>query len=400
MSTNFEFKKPNFDNIKENMRWLKDKINLKREGNQPLKVAGIAFVILLIVSIIASSVRRQFLGGIGNVNMFSILLGLNLIGVRIRSNGMMMFSSSTINIGVIVLLLIPILALVVANLFIYRRKIESIDRCIIEALKVGFIYGLLLAITSMFSTTRINLGMGNIFGFGNNYIAIGYKFFPAFGNGFLIAFLTSVILNYRKEFYGEYYTTDIISDAVKEFLKLSLIILVITVIVVFTKNSTLYDFGLSDYSKGGAVVAYIMQMAAYLITIATGGIVHIGDSSSMSIFSIFNSATFTDTKLLIRIIFCVFAIAMIFVGANIYRNYRFENRKTVLHFSIAFGFLVGLVAKFSAISISGSMMQNMSSMDLAVRAGTFTTFVISILFTVVFTEIGYRVAPHLDDLFK
>lgn len=400
MSTNFEFKKPNFDNIKENMRWLKDKINLKREGNQPLKVAGIAFVILLIVSIIASSVRRQFLGGIGNVNMFSILLGLNLIGVRIRSNGMMMFSSSTINIGVIVLLLIPILALVVANLFIYRRKIESIDRCIIEALKVGFIYGLLLAITSIFSTTRINLGMGNIFGFGNNYIAIGYKFFPAFGNGFLIAFLTSVILNYRKEFHGEYYTTDIISDAVKEFLKLSLIILVITVIVVFTKNSTLYDFGLSDYSKGGAVIAYIMQMAAYLITIATGGIVHVGDSSSMSIFSIFNSATFTDTKLLIRIIFCIFAIAMIFVGANIYRNYRFENRKTVLHFSIAFGFLVGLVAKFSAISISGSMMQNMSSMDLAVRAGTFTTFVISILFTVVFTEIGYRVAPHLDDLFK
>lgn len=400
MSTNFEFKKPNFDNIKENMRWLKDKINLKREGNQPLKVAGIAFVILLIVSIIASSVRRQFLGGIGNVNMFSILLGLNLIGVRIRSNGMMMFSSSTINIGVIVLLLIPILALVVANLFIYRRKIESIDRCIIEALKVGFIYGLLLAITSMFSTTRINLGMGNIFGFGNNYIAIGYKFFPAFGNGFLIAFLTSVILNYRKEFHGEYYTTDIISDAVKEFLKLSLIILGITVIVVFTKNSTLYDFGLSDYSKGGAVIVYIMQMAAYLITIATGGIVHIGDSSSMSIFSIFNSATLTDTKLLIRIIFCIFAIAMIFVGANIYRNYRFENRKTVLHFSIAFGFLVGLVAKFSAISISGSMMQNMSSMDLAVRAGTFTTFVISILFTVVFTEIGYRVAPHLDDLFK
>ena len=400
MSTNFEFKKPNFDNIKENMRGLKDKINLKREGNQPLKVAGIAFVILLIVSIIASSVRRQFLGGIGNVNMFSILLGLNLIGVRIRSNGMMMFSSSTINIGVIVLLLIPILALIVANLFIYRRKIESIDRCIIEALKVGFIYGLLLAITSIFSTTRINLGMGNMFGFGNNYIAIGYKFFPAFGNGFLIAFLTSVILNYRKEFHGEYYTTDIISDAVKEFLKLSLIILVITVIVVFTKNSTLYDFGLSDYSKGGAVIAYIMQMAAYLITIATGGIVHIGDSSSMSIFSIFNSATFTDTKLLIRIIFCIFAIAMIFVGANIYRNYRFENRKTVLHFSIVFGFLVGLVAKFSAISISGSMMQNTSSMDLAVRAGTFTTFVISILFTVVFTEIGYRVAPHLDDLFK
>ena len=400
MDTKFEFKKTNFDNIKENMRGLKDKINLKREGNQPLKVAGIAFVILLIVSIIASSVRRQFLGGIGNVNMFSILLGLNLIGVRIRSNGMMMFSSSTINIGVIVLLLIPILALVVANLFIYRRKIESIDRCIIEALKVGFVYGLLLAITSMFSTTRINLGMGNIFGFGNNYIAIGYKFFPAFGNGFLIAFLTSVILNYRKVFHGEYYTTDIISDAVKEFLKLSLIILVITVIVVFTKNSTLYDFGLSDYSKGGAVIAYIMQMAAYLITISTGGIVHIGDSSSMSIFSIFNSATFTDTKLFIRIIFCVFAIAMIFVGANIYRNYRFENRKTVLHFSIAFGFLVGLVAKFSAISISGSVMQNMSSMDLAVRAGTFTTFVISILFTVVFTEIGYRVAPHLDDLFK
>lgn len=400
MSTNFEFKKPNFDNIKENMRGLKDKINLKREGNQPLKVAGIAFVILLIVSIIASSVRRQFLGGIGNVNMFSILLGLNLIGVRIRSNGMMMFSSSTINIGVIVLLLIPILALVVANLFIYRRKIESIDRCIIEALKVGFVYGLLLAITSMFSTTRINLGMGNMFGFGNNYISIGYKFFPAFGNGFIIAFLTSVILNYRKEFHGEYYTTDIVSDAVREFLKLSLIILVITTIVVFTKNSALYDFGLSDYSKGGAVVAYIMQMAAYLITIATGGIVHIGDSSSMSIFSIFNSSTFTDTKLFIRIIFCVFAIAMIFVGANIYRNYRFENRKTVLHFSIAFGFLVGLVAKFSAISISGSMMQNMSSMDLAVSAGIFTTFVIAIISTVIFTEIGYRIAPHVDDLFR
>ena len=145
MSTNFEFKKPNFDNIKENMSGLKDKINLKREGNQPLKVAGIAFVILLIVSIIASSVRRQFLGGIGNVNMFSILLGLNLIGVRIRSNGMMMFSSSTVNLGVIALILIPIISLIVANLIIYRRKIESLDKCVLEALKVAFIYGMLLA---------------------------------------------------------------------------------------------------------------------------------------------------------------------------------------------------------------------------------------------------------------
>ena len=399
MSTKFEFKKPDFENIKENMKGFKDKINLRREGNQSLKVAGIAFVILLIVSVIASSVRRQFLDGMGNVNMFSILLGLNLVGVRIRSNGMMMFSSSTVNIGIIILLLIPILALVVANLFIYRRKIETIDRCIIEALKVGFMYGLLLAITSIFSTTKINLGMGNIFGFGNNYIAIGYKFFPAFGNGFLIAFLTTAILNYRKEFHGEYYTTDIVSDAIREFLKISLIVLVITVIVVFTKNSALYDFGISEYSKGGAVGAYIMQIAAYLITIATGGIVHIGDSSSISIFSIFNSATFTDTKLLIRIIFCIFAIAMIFVGANIYRNYRFENRKTVLHFSIVFGFLVGLVAKFSAISISGSMMQNMSSIDLAISAGTFTTFVIATISTIIFTEIGYRIAPHVDDLF-
>ena len=399
MSTKFEFNKPNFENIKENIRNLKNNINLKREGKQSLKVAGIAFVIMIIVSLIASGLRSQFLNGMGNINLFSILLGLNLVGVRVRSRGMMMFSSSTVNLGVIALILIPIISLIIANLIIYRRKIESLDKCILEALKVAFIYGMLLAVASIFSTTKINLGMGNIFGFGNNYIAIGYKFFPAFGNGFLIAFLTTTILNYRKEFHGEYYTTDIVSDAIREFLKISLIVLVITVIVVFTKNSALYDFGISEYSKGGAVVAYIMQIAAYLITIATGGIVHIGDSSSMSILSIFNSATFTDTKLLIRIIFCVFAIAMIFVGANIYRNYRFENRKTVLHFSIVFGFLVGLVAKFSAISISGSMMQNMSSIDLAISAGTFTTFVIATISTIIFTEIGYRIAPHIDDLF-
>ena len=399
MSTKFEFNKPNFENIKENIRNLKNNINLKREGKQSLKVAGIAFVIMLIISLIASGLRSQFLNGMGNINLFSILLGLNLVGVRVRSRGMMMFSSSTVNLGVIALILIPIISLIVANLIIYRRKIESLDKCVLEALKVAFIYGMMLAVASIFSTTKINLGMGNIFGFGNNYIAIGYKFFPAFGNGFLIAFLTTAILNYRKEFHGEYYTTDIVSDAIREFLKISLIVLVITVIVVFTKNSALYDFGISEYSKGGAVGAYIMQIAAYLITIATGGIVHIGDSSSMSIFSIFNSATFTDTKLLIRIIFCIFAIAMIFVGANIYRNYRFENRKTVLHFSIVFGFLVGLVAKFSAISISGSMMQNMSSIDLAITAGTFTTFVIATISTIIFTEIGYRIAPHVDDLF-
>lgn len=399
MSTKFEFNKPNFENIKENIRNLKNNINLKREGKQSLKVAGIAFVIMLIISLIASGLRSQFLNGMGNINLFSILLGLNLVGVRVRSRGMMMFSSSTVNLGVIALILIPIISLIVANLIIYRRKIESLDKCVLEALKVAFIYGMMLAVASIFSTTKINLGMGNIFGFGNNYIAIGYKFFPAFGNGFLIAFLTTAILNYRKEFHGEYYTTDIVSDAIREFLKISLIVLVITVIVVFTKNSALYDFGISEYSKGGAVGAYIMQIVAYLITIATGGIVHIGDSSSMSIFSIFNSATFTDTKLLIRIIFCIFAIAMIFVGANIYRNYRFENRKTVLHFSIVFGFLVGLVAKFSAISISGSMMQNMSSIDLAITAGTFTTFVIATISTIIFTEIGYRIAPHVDDLF-
>lgn len=31
MDTKFEFKKPDFENIKENMKGFKDKINLKRE---------------------------------------------------------------------------------------------------------------------------------------------------------------------------------------------------------------------------------------------------------------------------------------------------------------------------------------------------------------------------------
>ncbi len=44
-------------------------------------------------------------------------------------------------------------------------------------------------------------------------------------------------------------------------------------------------------------------------------------------------------------------------------------------------------------------MQNMSSIDLAITAGTFTTFVIATISTIIFTEIGYRIAPHVDDLF-
>lgn len=392
MNTNFEFKRPDF-------RKFRDR-DFGGEGKKSLKVAAISLLVMIVISAIISTVRSVNLGGMTRINIFSILLGLHLVEMKIR--GMMVFSTTTVNIGIIIVLILPILVLAVSNFVIYRRKFESMKECIYESIKVAFIYGMFLAIVSIFSKIKINTGMGSMFAIGfNNSTVIGYKMISSFANGFIISFLTSIILNWRKEFHGESYFTDIIYDAFKTFVKIAILVIVITAIVSFTKSYVLSDFGLSDYSKGAAVIAYIAQISSYLLAIASGGVVNIGnDSNSLSVFSLFNSSVFTDTRLLIAILFCIFALIMVFAGVNIYRNYRFENRRTVIHFSVIYAFLAGLVAKFSAIALSTTSSQILPSVDIIVRVNPLALFVIASIMTILFVEIGYRATPYVDELFR
>lgn len=392
MNTRFEFKKPNFENFKNR--------NFGAEGKKSLKVSLIAFLIMLVISVGIATIRTFGLGGMIRVNVFSVLLALHLIDMKIR--GMMLFSATTVNIGIVIVLLLPIIVLSISNFIVYRRKFENMRDCIYESVKIAFIYGMILAVVSIFSKIRINMGMDSMFGFGmNNSTTIGYKMISSFANGFIISFLTSIVLNWKKEFRGESYLTDVISDGFKVFLKMVAIVLIVTSIVTFTKNYSLSDFGISNYSKGAFVIVYILQIASYLIAIASGGAVNIGNNSDyLSIFSIFNSSVFTDTRLLIAILFSIFALIMIFEGANIYKNYRFENKKTVIHFSIIYAFLVGLVAKFSSIALSTSSSQIMPSLDIIIRVNPLSLFVIVFMLSVLFLEVGYRLAPKADNLFS
>ena len=392
MNTKFEFKKPDFENFKNR--------NFGGKGKKALKVSLIAFLIMLVISVGISAIRTFSLGGMVRVNVFSVLLALHLVDMKIR--GMMLFSATTVNIGVVIVLLLPIIAISISNFIVYRRKFENMGDCIYESIKIAFIYGMILAIVSLFSKIRINMGMDSMFGFGmNNSTIIGYKMISSFANGFIISFLISIVLNWKKEFRGESYLTDVISDGFKVFLKVVAIVLVITSVVTFTKNYSLSDFGLSDYSKGMSVIAYIVQITSYLLAIASGGAVNIGNNSdSLSVFSIFNSSVFTDTRLLIAILFSSFALIMIFEGANIYKNYRFENKKTVIHFSVVYAFLVGLVAKFSSIALSTSSSQIMPSLEIIIRVNPLSLFVIVFALSVLFLEVGYIITPNVDNLFS
>lgn len=386
----------NFEFRKEEFRDFIDR-NFKSNIGKAIKVASISIILMILVSIITIVGIKFIYGDFARVNIFSILLTFHLSALKVKN--MMVISIGTIRIGIIILLLMPMIILAISNFIVYRRKIESIEECVYESIKIAFVYGLFLSIIAIFSKIRINMGIDAMFGFGfNNSTTIGYKMLYSFTNGFIIAFITSLLLNWKKEFYGIYYSVDIISDVLKVFIKIAVILFIFTLIVKFTKNYAFSDFNILKHSTGFGTVAYIVQIVAYLMIIASGGSIEIGsDSNTVSIFKIFSGSTFIDTKLVVSIVFCVFAIAMIFVGNKIYKNYKYNDKKSILHFSIVYSTFIALVSRFSTISLSTSSMQNFSSFEIIAKSNSVSVFLITFIFSMIFIEIGHRVSKEIEE---
>lgn len=386
---NFEFKNIEFRNFFD--------IDLNKYDKKAIKVSFISIAVMLLISIISTILIKLNFDGVTRINIFSILLSFHLSALKVKN--MMVFSISTVKIGIIILLIVPVIVLSITNLFIYKREFDSIKECMYESFKIAFLYGMFLSVIAIFSRVKINMGIDAMFGFGyNNSTTIGYKLIYSFVNGFMIAFITSTILNWKKEFYGRYYFVDIVFSALKVFINLFVITLIITTIVSFTKNYTFSDFGLTTYSKGFGIVAYVVQIASYLMIILSGGSVEIGDKSdSLSIFSVFNKSIFMDTKLIIFIVFSIFALTMILIGSKIYKNYRNDNKKMILHFSVFYSFFISVISRFSAISISTSSIKNFSSFEIIAKSNPVLVFISAMILSMIFLNIGYKATEELEE---
>lgn len=385
---NFEFRNIEFRNIFD--------IDFNKYDKKSVKVSIISIAVMFLISVITTFlIKLNF--GVTRINIFSVLLTLHLSALKVKN--MMVFSISTVKIGVMILLIVPVIVLSITNYIVYKRKFDSIKECIYESFKIAILYGLFLAIISIFSKVRINMGIDAMFGFGyNNSTTIGYKMMYSFINGFTIAFVTSIILNWKKEFYGIDYFVDIVVDVLRVFTRLFIIVLILTTLIAFAKSYTFSDFGIMTYSKGVGIIAYILQIASYLMIILSGGSIEIGDKSeSLSIFSIFNKSMFMDMKLIILIVFCIFAIAMILVGSKIYKNYRYDNKKIILQFSVVYSLFISTISRFSAISISTSSMKNFSSFEIIAKSNPILVFISAIILSLLFLNLGYRVADELEE---
>ncbi len=87
------------------------------------------------------------------INPAHIILALNLGQISVSMSTMMGSGFINANIGLLILLIIPILVLLISNLIFMRKDVE-IQNCISKFSRSWNFYGLILAILSIFTNVK------------------------------------------------------------------------------------------------------------------------------------------------------------------------------------------------------------------------------------------------------
>lgn len=365
------------------------KFKLRKINTKPIVLASIsAFVMLFIVALgLKLSIGTDMGEASKFINPLHIVLGMNLGTINLNIATMMGSGGVGIHLGVIVIALMPIATIAISNLiFINNKNSEDV---LYNSIGLGLIYGLILVIISIFSSTSSS--MSNIINYGIS-VTYRYRVWELFINGFFLGFISTYLIGYRKKYLGQNIYLDILKKAINTILILYIAIFIILFGIIMLDRSYVYELNLYGYSNSTSLI--ISQLALYVLYFANIIPVSIG-SNKLSILSLLNGDLFFNTKIIFMAMIFLSLLVLIITGYNLRKKLKNNQQNVVFIFSICYSILLSTLSSLSMIYIGGNMsLLQMSSYhgNTFMGANILTTLIVSFVYSYIIVKIGYTLS--------
>ena len=278
-------------------------VNIKPILLTSITSVGILFLISLGLKLLMSLGLGEF---INFINPLQIILGVNLGTINLNASSMMNSASVSIHLGILLIGLIPLFALLLSNLIFIKNK-NSKD-VLYNSLGVGISYGLILAIISIFSSTTSSVSHMMNYGI---VISYGYKVLELFVNGFILGFISTCLIGYKKKYFGQNIYLDILKIAINSILILYGVIFVILLGISLVDNNYLYELGLYNYYRNTILI--VSQLASYILAFVNIVPITIG-SNKLSLLSTISGSLSFDIKLMLIALILLSILVLILTG--------------------------------------------------------------------------------------
>ena len=346
---------------------------------KPILLTSVTSVATLFLISLGLKLLMSFnLGELINfINSLHIILGINLGTINLNLSTMMNSGSVIMHLGVLVIALIPLLVLSLYNVIFIKNK--NTQDLLYNSVGVGATYGLMLVIISIFSSTSSSISQMMNYGIS---VAYSYKILELFSNGFILGFISTYLIGYKKKYFGQNIYLDILKKAINSILILYVVIFIILLGLSIVDNSYLYELGVYNYSRNNAFI--LSQLASYILTFAN--IVPTTIGSNKLLF---------DTKLMLIAIILLSLLVLILTGYNLKKKFKNSSANIVLIFSICYSIIIAILSSFSAIYIGGNislLQMNNYSGNTFMGSGIFTTLIISFIYSYIIVKIGYTLS--------
>ena len=230
-----------------------------------------------------------------------------------------------------------------------------------------------------------------------NYgLAVSYRYniLELFLNGFILGFISTYLIGYKKKYFGQNIYLDILKKAINTILILYIAVFVILLGISIVDNSYLYELGLYNYSRNTTFFFILSQLASYILAFANIVPTTIG-SNKLSILSIINGDLLFDTKLMLISIIFLSLLVLILTGYNLRKKFKNSSSNIVLIFSICYSIIITILSSFSVIYVGGNMpLLQMNSYlgNIFMGSGIFTALIISFIYSYIILKIGYTLS--------
>ena len=340
----------------------------------------LSVVVLLIIS---SILKFTLIGGNNQlsqlINPIHILLFSNLGRVDIYMSLFMNSSQSSINLGFLSILALPILSLAISYKIFMKNENISLIHHIRNSIGVGVTYGLMLCILAKMSQVGLNLSNGYSQGYS---IYLQFSMISVLFKGFIIGFMSILFFGLKKEYEKENIIIKTLKLALKTVAIGSVVVLTILIVMNFANINYFAELGISSY-KGKVNIGLILsQLAIYLWAFANLIPITIG-SRTISVLSLLNSSISLDLILVLGAMIALSALIFIIVGCKLESKYNAKNGiNPVIMFSGYYSIIMGLISIFTSLYIGNNVASMITSIN-AIQMGF--SFVLSILISFIYS---------------
>lgn len=365
-------------NIKEKFKIGINSFEIKSRILAPLFSICILFIISVWIKLFINFTGlevNKFL------NIFSIMLALNLVPLKIASSSVIGMGNIQISMGLVVLLIVPFIAILLSSLFFIKKESLKDKNLIKEGLILSFIYGLILGVISIVGKQFISASMTQYYTIS---IIVKYSFLRSILNGTIIAFIPVYIALYSKV-RDKKLELSIFNRVLKTIAFTYVITLVLIVLGTFFNKVLLSDSDLSVMVVYPQLALYIMHFINFIPVLLGNCIV--------SIFSISDINLYLNNS----IILLIYAIMLINVIVLIVSGYEMKNKvndkKYIKYFSIVYSIVIGGSIFLSRIDTSGSLsLLEINNYDMYSYIGSSVIIglVVSFIYSYILISVGYK----------